>query len=202
MSDLHDRPAVRLTGSLNFGESHLLPDAVVAFVDNELSLDAHERAATHLAHCPSCASDVDAQRTARAAVTSCQTPDMPAGLLASLQSIPDSATLSTTPDNLAVTDDGQLVAVQRPQATPFGSRPLGSGSRGGIRGNRRAVQGAGVVMSGLVAGALALALSVESDREPPAPTGTDDNNRGVVPAGLPSPTTAPSSADGVLKLNR
>ncbi|ASR34309.1 hypothetical protein BAY61_04105 [Prauserella marina] len=156
-------------------ESHLLPDAVVAFVDNELSLGAHERAAVHVARCPGCAADVTAQRQARAAVQRAQCPSMSAGFLASLRSIPEHTDVSTTPDNLAITQDGQLVAIQRPErvaglradmdsasplgsSAPLGNSPnvLGNGARLGGGARRRAAQGAGVVVSGLVLSALAL----------------------------------------------
>ncbi|MEU3275158.1 hypothetical protein ABZ639_30275 [Saccharomonospora sp. NPDC006951] len=158
-------------------ESHLLPDAVVAFVDNELSLGAHERAAVHVARCPGCAADVTAQRQARAAVQCAQAPSMSAGFLASLRSIPEHTDVSTTPDNLAITQDGQLVAIQRPErvaglrsdldtstanplgsSAPLGNSPnvLGNGARLGGGARKRAAQGAGVVVSGLVLSALAL----------------------------------------------
>lgn len=193
-------PTVRLSPAWQLTESHLLPDAVVAFVDGELSLGAQERAATHLMRCPSCAADVEAQRSVRAAVHACHAPSVPAGLLASLQSIPDTTELSTTPDNLAVDANGQLVAVQRhtsrrpPPTNPaqgpdrvdasFGSRaPFGSSAPLGSNGlSRRAVQGAGVVMSGLVLSALALALSVEDDREP-----SPRQSSGFQQMGVPQP---------------
>jgi DNA-binding winged helix-turn-helix (wHTH) protein len=41
---------------------HLLPDAVVAFVDGDLSWPAHDRAAAHVAQCARCAAEVAAQR--------------------------------------------------------------------------------------------------------------------------------------------
>jgi len=47
---------------------HLLPDAVVAYVDGELSAGSHDRASSHVAGCPFCAAEVAAQRQARAAV--------------------------------------------------------------------------------------------------------------------------------------
>ncbi|OLT48216.1 hypothetical protein BJF85_13370 [Saccharomonospora sp. CUA-673] len=74
-----------MSRQLGFGlpESHLLPDAVVAFVDNEMSPAATERAAEHVAHCPWCAADVDAQRQVRAAVQDAREPSMSAGFLAS-----------------------------------------------------------------------------------------------------------------------
>lgn len=209
-------PTVRLSGNWNLPESHLLPDAVVAFVDGELSLAAHERAAMHLMRCPSCAADVDAQRQARAAVHACDNPSLPAGLLASLHSIPDTTELSTLPDNLALDAEGRLVAVQRPDRladvglgpAPLGSTaPLGSVGMGtGRRGSRRAVQGAGVVMSGLVLSALALTLSVAEDDQPSSrQTGkAPAANSGVRPAqftgGPASSSVLPEPSAPVLQL--
>ena len=40
-------------------EQHLLPDAVVAFVDGELSSVAHERASAHIQRCGFCAFETD-----------------------------------------------------------------------------------------------------------------------------------------------
>ncbi|MGH3469246.1 MAG: anti-sigma factor family protein [Thermocrispum sp.] len=213
-------PTVRLAPGW-LPESHLLPDAVVAFVDDELTLGAHERAAVHLMQCTSCAADVDAQRQARAAVHSCNAPSVPAGLLASLHSIPDTTELSTMPDNLAVDDNGQLVAVQRPDRVSggppanggvaggggsLGSRePLGSSSPFGTAGfpvrkpSRRAVQGAGVVMSGLMLSALALALGVEDSGQSPA-----RQSSGVRPAqdGRPPAPVAPRERSSELNVVR
>ncbi|GLY68318.1 zf-HC2 domain-containing protein [Amycolatopsis taiwanensis] len=165
-----------------FAESHLMPDAVVAFVDGELSPGARDRAASHIARCQICAAEASAQRQARAAVKHAQTPQISAGFLASLRAIPQHTDLPTSPDNLAVTEDGQLVAIQRPDrvpglgmstrlgsSAPLGtSAPLGSGSAvlgadadrpssGSVR--RRAAQGAGVVVSGLVLSALAIVVT-------------------------------------------
>ncbi|MGX7825178.1 zf-HC2 domain-containing protein [Actinokineospora sp. 24-640] len=137
-------------------EQHLLPDAVVAFVDGELGLTAHERVASHAARCACCSAEISAQRQARAAVRGAGTPGASAGLLAALRAIPQEVELPAAPDGLAVTRDGQLVSVQRPEAFA-GGEPLGSSTR---LGDGRAVlgrrTGAGVVVSGLVLGALAL----------------------------------------------
>lgn len=168
-------------------EQHLLPDAVVAFVDGELSRTAVDRVTAHLARCPWCAADINAQRQARAAVRAADTPAMPAGLLASLRAIPQEVDLPATPDGLAVTEDGQLVAVQRPDRVAFGSSvPLGSSpklgeSRNvlGRRPGRRAAQGAGVVVSGLVLGALAFVNTGGSDSPVDPNFGSD-----VEPAGF------------------
>jgi anti-sigma factor RsiW len=148
----------------NLPEQHLLPDAVVAFVDGELSVNAHNRVAAHMQGCPSCAAEISAQRQARASVRAADAPSLPLGLLAALQAIPQNTELPELPDELAVTQDGQLVAVQRPDRagrTPLGSGPpLGSSPRLGqgptvLGRGRRTAQGAGVVVSGLVLGALA-----------------------------------------------
>lgn len=147
-------------------EAHLGLDVVVAFVDGELSMTAHERAATHIARCPMCAAETAEQRQARAAVRGAEAPRMPASLLATLCAIP-----SSSPDlddthhgDLAMSPDGQLMAVQRPDRAFGGgpmlgsSTPLGGGNvlRTGAQHGRRAVQGAGVVAAGLMLGALAM----------------------------------------------
>lgn len=156
-------------------EQHLMPDAVVAFVDGELSAAARDRAASHIARCPLCARDTAIQRQARAAVRTAEVPSMSSGLLAALRNIPTDTDLPTGPDQLAMTEDGQLVAIQRPdrvdragRAAALGSRttvlgsgqPLGTGdsvlSTGRSWHGRRAVQGAGVVAAGLMLGALAM----------------------------------------------
>jgi anti-sigma factor RsiW len=148
-------------------EQHLMPDAVVAFVDGELSANARDRVAAHMLSCSFCAAEIHAQRQARSAVRSADAPSISAGLLASLRAIPQNTELPGMPDELAMTNDGQLVAVQRPDKlvgnkgplgsnTTLGSQPrLGEGPNVLGRG-RRTAQGAGVVVSGLVLGALAL----------------------------------------------
>lgn len=208
-------------------ESHLLPDAVVAFVDQELSLGAQERAAAHLAHCPRCSAEVAAQRSVSAAVRQARTPAISAGFLASLREIPHTVDLPKPPDHLAVGVDGQLMAVQRPNqvaglrdglppgalgtSAPLGTSPnvLGNGPRlSSVR--RRATQGAGVVVSGLVLSALALVATtgvgdgrtIEADPESTAPPRTDvlpaakmgAHDRTYATGGAPTtPTTAGTS---------
>lgn len=163
-------------------EQHLLPDAVVAFVDGELSPTAYDRAASHMARCRPCAAEIIAQRQARTAVQSADSPSVPAGLLASLRAIPEQVEEPAAPDGLAMTADGQLVAVQRPDRVgPLNSgnalgssTPLGSGGAVlGRRTGRRTAQGAGVVVSGIVLGALALVNSGGPVDEEPSrqPTG-------------------------------
>lgn len=147
-------------------EQHLLPDAVVAFVDGELSATAHQRVTAHLARCGFCAFETYAQQQARMAVRGAEAPAAPAGLLDRLGAIPQEVDLPSAPDGLALDENGQFVTMQRTDRPAFGSGPrLGEsrplGSQGWFTG-RRARQGAGVVVSGLMLGALAL-IAPDSD---------------------------------------
>jgi anti-sigma factor RsiW len=194
-------------------ESHLLPDVVVAFVDGELSLGPQDRAAAHIARCPGCAAEVAAQRQAVAAVKRAVDPSMSAGFLASLRSIPEHTDLPSSPDNLAMTADGQLVAIQRPDrvaglkdsgvfgGTPLGSTaPLGHSSTvlGGGRfafSRKKAAQGAGVVVSGLVLSALALVgTSADSGEGSTDPGPQPPPNANLLPAQMGvQPLLSPTS---------
>lgn len=190
-------------------EGHLATDAIVAYVDGELSLCAHERATRHLAHCPMCTAEVAAQRQAATAVRDADAPVVPKSLLAALHDIPQNAPLPAGPDGLAMTDDGQLVVVQRSDGrlgsrpplgsgAPFGStRRLGSAgidaspagtrsaaeitSNGGRRLTGRLAQGAGVVVSGLVLGVLVLAAPTEAPDNPAGPGSPRPNGVGGAP---------------------
>ncbi|MEU4765465.1 zf-HC2 domain-containing protein [Actinosynnema sp. NPDC023794] len=178
-------------------EQHLLPDAVVAFVDGELSASAHNRASAHLQRCPFCAAEAYSQQQARSAVRAADAPCAPASLLARLGAIPQEVELPSAPDGLAVSEDGQLVTVQRPDRVAFGNGPVlgsgrpfgtGGGSRfgAGLFGGRRARQGAGVVVSGLMLGALALVAPGSEDNASPPAQGNSPQ---------PSPVVAPSLTD-------
>jgi anti-sigma factor RsiW len=186
-------------------EQHLLPDAVVAFVDGELTASAHTRASAHLARCPFCAAEAYSQQQARSAVRAADAPCAPAGLLARLGAIPQEVELPSAPDGLAVTEDGQLVTVQRPDRAAFGggpvlgqSRPFGTGggSRFSVFGGKRARQGAGVVVSGLMLGALAL---VAPGSEDPVPMPAQGNTPPPPPAVAPSLVDADHEHMGVLR---
>jgi tetratricopeptide (TPR) repeat protein len=85
-ADLRGRTFVGLVAGLNAGQ-HLAVDAVVAFVDGELSARARDRAAEHLASCQSCAAEVAEQRLARNEIRGGQSPSIPASLLAKLRSL-------------------------------------------------------------------------------------------------------------------
>ncbi|MET8851670.1 hypothetical protein [Amycolatopsis sp. NPDC004625] len=196
-------------------ESHLLPDVVVAFVDGELTHGARDRAASHITRCPACAAEVRAQRQTGETIRRAGAPSMSAGFLASLQSIPEHTELPSSPDNLAITADGQLVAVQRPDrvaglrdsgvlggVAPLGSSaPLGQSPNvlGGGRFKRRAAQGAGVVVSGLVLSALALVGTSADGDGAPETGGGSPQPANLLPAQMavpqhPAPvSTAPST---------
>lgn len=47
---------------------HLASEAIAAYVDGELRMNAYLRAAEHLAKCPECAAEVDSQQQARIAL--------------------------------------------------------------------------------------------------------------------------------------
>jgi len=89
-----------------FGSTeHLSIEAIAAFVDGELRMNAHLRAAHHLSLCPECADAVDDQSRARAALRDSQPIRIPSNLLGLLSQIqhypPDDDTAS---DRLADRD--------------------------------------------------------------------------------------------------
>ncbi|WP_239154160.1 anti-sigma factor [Amycolatopsis sp. FDAARGOS 1241] len=193
-------------------ESHLLPDVVVALVDGELSPGAHDRATAHLARCGMCAAEVSAQRQAVEAVRHAGAPSMSDGFLASLRSIPDHTDLPGAPDNLAVTADGQLVAIQRPDrvaglreagvlggppplgsSTPLGHSPHVLGGGRFTLTRKRAAQGAGVVVSGLVLSALALVGTSADNGEGAGDSGNvPQPNANLLPAQMAVPRSEPT----------
>ncbi|MGK2882884.1 MAG: anti-sigma E factor RseA [Mycobacterium sp.] len=75
-----------------FGSTeHLSTEAIAAFVDGELRMNAHLRAAHHLSLCPDCASEVDAQHQARSALRDSCPIHIPSTLLGMLSDIPQQA---------------------------------------------------------------------------------------------------------------
>jgi hypothetical protein len=76
-------------GPRQFGSTeHLSTEAVAAFVDGELRMTAHLRAAHHLSLCPQCAAEVEAQRQARSALRDSCPIVVPSSLLGMLSQIP------------------------------------------------------------------------------------------------------------------
>jgi hypothetical protein len=83
-----------------FGSTeHLSTEAIAAFVDGELRMTAHLRAAHHLSLCPQCAAEVDAQRQARAALRDSHPIVIPTSLLGTLSQIPNDAPQVQSDDN-------------------------------------------------------------------------------------------------------
>ncbi|MBS1690694.1 MAG: RNA polymerase subunit sigma-70 [Actinobacteria bacterium] len=88
-----------------FGSTeHLSTEAIAAFVDGELRMTAHLRAAHHLSLCPQCAAEVDAQSQARTALRDSCPIVMPSSLLGLLSQIPKHA----PPDPPAGPDQAQF----------------------------------------------------------------------------------------------
>lgn len=148
----------------DWGQDHLSPEAVVAFVDDELEDGPFLRATRHIDSCQECATQVAAQGQARTALRSAEGPSLPSSLMSSLFSIPQDTELPGAPAGLAVTSDGQFVSVLRPErAEPV--PPAGLSSHVGRRpASRRMRFGAGAAMSGLALGAMALgATGISSD---------------------------------------
>lgn len=150
----------------DWGQDHLSSDAIVAFVDNELAAGPHTRATQHLSTCRECAAQVVTQGQARSALRSAQFPSLPSSLLNSLRSIPQEAELPAPPAGLAMTADGQIVTVLRPELLPAAhaepaTQPHIARSATPLSGrsstHRRLRFGAGAAVSGLAIGAIALA---------------------------------------------
>jgi anti-sigma factor ChrR (cupin superfamily) len=74
-----------------FGSTeHLSTEAIAAFVDGELRMNAHLRAAHHISLCQQCAFEVDGQSRARAALRDSCPIRIPSTLLDMLSQIPKS----------------------------------------------------------------------------------------------------------------
>jgi anti-sigma factor RsiW len=90
-----------------FGSTeHLSVEAIAAFVDGELRMNAYLRAAHHLSLCPQCAAEVEDQSRARTALRDSQPIRIPSALLGMLADIPHSSPDDTSqvPDRLADRD--------------------------------------------------------------------------------------------------
>lgn len=68
---------------------HLSTEAIAAFVDGELRMNAHLRAAHHLSLCAECAAEVEYQNRARSALRDSHPIRIPSTLLGMLAQIPE-----------------------------------------------------------------------------------------------------------------
>ena len=76
---------------------HLSIEAVAAYVDGELRMKAHLRAAHHLSVCQQCAVEVESQSQARAALRESLPVSMPSTLMGLLTQIPQSTPTEPVP---------------------------------------------------------------------------------------------------------
>jgi hypothetical protein len=87
-------------GPRRFGSTeHLSTEAIAAFVDGELRMSAHLRAAHHMSMCPQCSAEVDAQGQARSALRESCPIRIPSSLLGALSEIPRHAPLEPPVDD-------------------------------------------------------------------------------------------------------
>jgi hypothetical protein len=108
-------------GPRQFGSTeHLSTEAIAAFVDNELRLTPHLRAANHLSLCPQCAAEVEAQRQARSALRESRPIAIPSSLLGQLSQIPLRSSNTT---NTADTGADQAAPMQDSQLADGGRSP-------------------------------------------------------------------------------
>jgi len=168
---------------------HLALDAIVAYVDEELSSGARRRALEHLSRCSECAAEVIAQTQARLALRGAMAPTLPSSLLSSLRAIPTDTELPEPPAGLAVSSDGELVAVLRDPARSTRRRPV----------DRRVRLGAGAVVTGLALGGLMIAGNGASTTNVPttasfgggsSTNGANSLGGGPVPVAGIAPTNA------------
>lgn len=169
----------------DWGQAHLTSDAVVAFVDGELSPAAHVRATRHLAACIECAAEVAAQGQARAALRSAHMPALSASLLHSLREIPRDVELPEPPAGLGIGTDGGFVQSLRALPPPA---------------PRRSRRGTAVAVSGIALGALVVTASLVPSAPAPergvfgGPVLNARPGGGPLDAGLQAPLAEPVSA--------
>jgi anti-sigma factor RsiW len=119
-----------------FGSTeHLSTEAIAAFVDGELRMNAHLRAAHHISLCPECATEVEDQRRARAALRDSHPIRIPSTLLGLLSQIPHSP-------------DDAVSSWPNDDAGRAGSGPLGSPRTRGSGGTRPQAGGAPATQGG------------------------------------------------------
>jgi anti-sigma factor RsiW len=89
-------------GPRRFGSTeHLSTEAIAAFVDGELRMSAHLRAAHHMSLCPQCSAEVDAQGQARSALRDSCPIIVPSSLFGALSEIQHHAPLEPPVEDAA-----------------------------------------------------------------------------------------------------
>lgn len=176
----------------DWGEAHLTPEAVVAYVDGELAPGPRDRAVRHLGHCADCTSDVALQRQASTALRGADCPTLPSSLMSSLRAIPQSAELPCAPAGLSIGPDGEFVSVLRDET-----------ERRTSRRSRRMRIGAGAAFSGLAIGAFAFGVSGSAATPAPGTPGLDPGGAVARFAATPVPDrpAPPPSRPTILNAN-
>jgi anti-sigma factor RsiW len=191
----------------DWGQDHLSLEAVAAYVDGELAAGPHARATQHLGQCPECAAQVSSQGQARKALRTAGGPCLPSALLSSLRSIPQETDLPGPPPGLAISADGQLVSMLRPEpgfrsdiATPAHHAVPRPRAPRPAPSHRMLRVGTGVATAGLALGALVFGAAQPAPSAPAAPTAP------TPVAGLPSGSVfggapvSPNVVDAQLRL--
>ncbi|MFI8825846.1 anti-sigma factor family protein [Streptomyces sp. NPDC053431] len=134
-------------------EQHL-GDRLAALVDGELGHDARERVLAHLATCPKCKAEADAQRSLKSVFAASAPPPPSAGLLARLQGLPGGPDDQGGPfDDLfrrgGVSSDGFATAAPVTPGGGFRIHEVGDRSSG--RGRRFAFAAASAVSFAAIA---------------------------------------------------
>jgi anti-sigma factor RsiW len=166
-----------------------LGESLAALIDGELSHDSRDRVLAHLATCPSCKDEADAQRQLKSVFATSPLPAPPAGLLARLQGLPAT---NGEPDPPASSRDDE------PPGPKPGSLPEGRGGGsllgppviGGVRGFRIHEPGAagrthrGHRLAFAAAGAVSLAaFALGGAMTSPGATGAAASGSSTVAAG-------------------
>nr|WP_206313977.1 zf-HC2 domain-containing protein [Streptomyces coryli] len=176
-------------------------DRLAALVDGELCHDTRDRVLAHLATCPKCKAEADAQRRLKSVFSAAAPPPPSAGLLARLQNLPglDDDELTPGGGNPFRPDPAaDLTPVPRTRAAELVAAGEMGGAEQGFRiheiarpgsasrGRRFAFAAAGAVSFAAIAlgGALPIEAAVDS-------SGTPDGGRG----GLTTPAGSGSGAD-------
>lgn len=170
---------------------HLATEAVVAYVDGELGMTAHQRAAAHLATCPECAAEVDCQQRARAAVRSAAPLSVPAGLQNLLCGIPRSQQRSLHQPASATPAPAR--AENAPQAPARHLLAVGRSLTSRRPRSRRAIPLAVATVSALAVGAVSMVVT-----SPSAPRSTPAARASTQPVvnAIPQSAKVPGRAVG------
>lgn len=179
---------------LHLPQIHLAPDALVAFVDDELGSTAGDRATNHLLECAECRAAVAAQRSVKDALGSAATGEPPRELLDRLRQIPAVAGPQAGPVRRSAPSrdhSGRLRARVRRTAALF--RSVDAGRSRPAAGGGRVRRGLVGATAGVVVGMLAIALPAVSTQSRRAPAATTPSGTSASTAGVPAPV-APISA--------